>query len=476
MSKSKKVIIYQKDVPDNESWRAECANKSGLLIVELYSDFFGHCQVLEPSISDLMKAFSGEEQECIRWRRVNVLRLEKELQQIREEESKKNTKTAEEDAGTPEEPKKDSEASDLLRLPNLEQFPGFNHPQPFFLFMRNGGEILDILRECNPPLLEEMVTKYMKEDATKNPKLTFEVVLKTEEELRLEKEARERKKAHMNKIHTAIELADCEDPMSVTAEESKAILKLFLDPETQQPYGRPDENYEEYYAEYKGKSVDHFGDMFFDHVTDEQLELILNPPEPTPPPLELTPSAICEKVVNSCDVEESFTPEAVCALIGKILNEDMGPAAEDNAHVVAVGQIEDQTKASICSYVLSTLWGSGEVRFANVETMLGEDDSKLARSTLMTSVVSAVALPFTEETAAALVGTLATEAGEPVGTDHELVTAILEIADDATKVSALLLEKIEDLQLNALYVNGYIPEPPATEPEAQPENPEPAAE
>jgi len=459
MSK-KKVVIHQKDVVDNESWRAECADGSGLLIVELYSEFFGYCQVLEPSISDLMKTLEEGEQDKIRWRRVNVLKLEEELKQIREEESKKNTSKdpSEEVAlgrASADAPSGESGSGHQLRY--LDRFPGYNHPQPFFLFMRQ-GEIYDILRECNPPLLEAMVKKYVKEDCKPEPNLTFEIVLKTEEEIRLEKEAQDKNKAHMNKIHTVIEKVDCEDPMSVTKAEAESIFKLFLDPETKQPFGRPDGNWEEYVADYEGKSVDVFAELFFDHVTDEQLEFILNPPEPTPAPVEVTPATICETVVKSCEAG-TFTSEGICALVGKLVNEDMSPAAEDHAHVAAMVALEDQSEASIGAYLLETVWKSGDVNFENVESIIGDELRQVARSAMLSSILSGVTLPFTSESATELVGKLVNEDGAPADAENEVVAGIMTIAESAEQVAELLAEKFDKLKLNSVYVHGYRTDP-----------------
>merc|ERR550517_845608 len=171
---------------------------------------------------------------------------------------------------------------------------------------------------------------------------------------------------------------------------------------------------------------------------------------------------ICEKVVESCEVE-TFTQEAICSLIGKLLSEDQSSAAEDDPHVAAIVVLEDLSKESISTYLLQTMWKSGDVNFANVEEILGDSKNEI-RSIMLTNIVATLPLPFTEETAAVLVGKLVNEDGEPADAENELVVAVQSVADSADQVIELLAEKIgSEIRLNAVYMHGHVVEPVADE-------------
>lgn len=277
----KGIKVWQSEVPDNDSWKAELA-KPGLLIVELFSEFFGYTEVLTPMIDDIMKRVSDPDQ--VRWRRVNVLKLEEELRSMEEEKNRSSrdgggggdeggSAEASGEAGQVEE--KETNVTERVDcLTGLRQFKGFHHPQPFFLFMRD-GEILDILRSCDPPQLDKLTNLYSSDPNAKNSNLTYEIMLKTEEEVKADKEEASKKKAHMKNINTILETVDCEDPMVLIEAECLSLLKLFcLDDEWKGPEIPEDSTWQEVATSFVGKSVDAVGEYLavIEHETIEAVK------------------------------------------------------------------------------------------------------------------------------------------------------------------------------------------------------------
>jgi len=273
----KGVKIWQTEVADNDSWRAEVA-KDGLMIVELFSEFFGHTEILAPMVDDLMKQLGPDNEDKIRWRRVNLLNLEEELRSLEEEKQRSSRDANADEAGAEEEDGEEnaaekgdggdgaggaeadgqpSEEPVLSKgVQGLTHFAGFHHPQPFFIFMRK-GEIIDIMRSLNPPKLEELTKLYLSDVTAKNKDLTYEIMLKTEEEIKAEKGKAAKLKALNKKINAIAERVECEDPMVLTSNEAMAIFGMFvIDEEFKGPPLPEDTTWEDFAAGFEGKSID----------------------------------------------------------------------------------------------------------------------------------------------------------------------------------------------------------------------------
>jgi len=274
----KGVKVWQTEVQDNDSWKQELA-KTGLLIVELFSEYFGYTEILTPMIDDIMKGM-GDDAEKVRWRRVNVLKLEEELRSL-EEEKKRSGRDAGtgggDEAGGAEDadggsPKKGPAAPSPGGIQGLTNFAGFHHPQPFFIFMRN-GEILDILRSCDPPKLEKLTKLYSSDETARNADITFEIMLKTSAEIQAEKEIAAKKKAHLKKITSILERVDCEDPMSLVEAECTAMFGLFVVGEDYKGPAAEDTTWQEVAAGFVGKSIDNVCEHF-STVGEDVLEAV----------------------------------------------------------------------------------------------------------------------------------------------------------------------------------------------------------
>lgn len=384
----KGVTVWQEDVSDNESWRAFLKNPDTLLIVELYSDFFGYTEVLTPMIADLMKELGPGFEDAVLWRRCNVIKLENELAALKAEEDKKRAGKGDgaDDDGTMAESSRgvsafsesrqgSQQASSLasgmganssmlggrggiqqastMRARSasmfgdiasgsplmLEVFKGFHHPQPFFLFIRN-MKVIDILRAADPPKLSEMTKRYLDDPIGYNSKLSLEVMLKTDAEIEAEKKQAAEEKAHFLLVQSVIEKVECEDPMQVSENEAIQIFQFFVidgvwsgpisevwvSEEDGGPY-----NWEEEAKGFSKLSVDSFIEHF-KSTTATVLNTILHPP--TPPPEEVMEPSREEKIASLVG-EEILENDAVKALLKALLVSEE-ELADDNEHVAAV--------------------------------------------------------------------------------------------------------------------------------------------
>lgn len=262
----KGVKAWQTEVQDNDSWKQELAMPN-LLIVELFSEYFGYTETLTPMIDDIMKGLGDRAEDKVRWRRVNVLQLEEELRSLEEEKKRSGRQDAgggDEAAADGAQPPKEAgpAATEFSGLQGISKFSGFHHPQPFFIFMRK-GEIIDILRSCDPPKLEELTKLYSSDESARNTELSYEIMLKTEEEIQAEKEVLAKQKAHMKKISTFLEKVECEDPMSLVETECSAMFALFVVEEKYAGPALPEEQtWEEAAAAFIGKSIDNVCEFF----------------------------------------------------------------------------------------------------------------------------------------------------------------------------------------------------------------------
>jgi len=214
---SKKVKVWQTDVEGIDAWQNLIEDSNGyLLVLELYSDIFGYTEVLTIPIMDIMKAV-GEKSKIL-WRRANVVKLEAEAQE-RAQEKQKN--------------KDESSAKPVkATVPGLEKFSGFASPQPWILIMKcdkKNTTLYDILKAANPPELQAMVEKYMKEDVAPKEEIDFDINLRTNAEIEAAKNAKATERALVKEIESRIETTDPEDPNSLTVEEVQNIFKLFCD-------------------------------------------------------------------------------------------------------------------------------------------------------------------------------------------------------------------------------------------------------
>jgi len=213
------ATIYQTDVESNDAWHKDLEHK-GLLIAELYSDWFGYTEVLTPQIADIMKKVGDEA--GVEWRRVNVLNLEAEKKEILANEKKGKSKTESED----------DEHGLVIHeheyvVKGLERFTAFCSPQPFFVFFKK-GVIFDILRACNPPLLEAKIMKYLEDGVEPSAEIDWDVNLRTQEEIEAEKAAIKADRLHTAKVMSIVETIECEDPMKLTKEEVSLIFDKFV--------------------------------------------------------------------------------------------------------------------------------------------------------------------------------------------------------------------------------------------------------
>lgn len=219
MAGRKQARIYQTDVESNDAWHKDLEHE-GLLIAELYSDWFGYTEVLTPQIAEIMKKV-GEEA-GVEWRRVNVLNLEAEKKEILANEKKGKSKTDSED----DEHRHVYHMQDY-HLKGLERFTGFCSPQPFFIFFKK-GVIFDILRASNPPLLEAKIMKYLEDGVEPSAEIDWDMNLRTQEEIAAEKAAIEADKIHTAKVMSIVQTIESEDPMKLTKEEVSLIFNKFI--------------------------------------------------------------------------------------------------------------------------------------------------------------------------------------------------------------------------------------------------------
>lgn len=270
----KGVKVWQTEVQDNDSWKQELA-KDGLIVVELFSEYFGHTEILTPMIDDIMKGLGDNADSKVRWRRVNVLQLEEELRSAEEEKKRTSETSGGDEAGGAADGAGDNAntGAGSCCIQGLSHFAGFHHPQPFFIFMRK-GEILDILRSCDPPKLEELTKLYSSDATARNADVTYEIMLKTDEEIKAEKEVAAKQKAHIKKIAGIVERVECEDPMSLVEAECTAMFALFVvGDEFKGPAVPAESTWQEVASGFIGKTIDNVCD-YFSTTAEDVLESV----------------------------------------------------------------------------------------------------------------------------------------------------------------------------------------------------------
>lgn len=150
MSKTNKKR-FTEEVEHAEDWTTE-VNGSGLLVADIYYEGFGACTALDSTIAQLMKSL-GERGSKIRWRRVNMQRLEQELVSQRLQAAGNNDAVDNTKAVT---------KADQLEC--LGQFSQYENPKPLFAFMLN-KKVYDVLHGANPIQLEAKVRALLDNEA-----------------------------------------------------------------------------------------------------------------------------------------------------------------------------------------------------------------------------------------------------------------------------------------------------------------------
>jgi hypothetical protein len=159
----------------------------------VYCGFFGNCQVILPTINQLMLSVDDAEDK-IKWLVINVAKLEEEQRHLLAEEEKKKTDMenvqrrkalndkADENGNAPagsedggagsssssalssvqpaapeeEETSKLRTSWDKITIPKLEKYSGYDHPRPLWLLIKD-GVILYELNAANPPKMHKIL-------------------------------------------------------------------------------------------------------------------------------------------------------------------------------------------------------------------------------------------------------------------------------------------------------------------------------
>lgn len=186
-----------KEITEIEDW-LKLIETEKIIVVEIYSSWFGYCEVYTPVIDKIMKEVCKKEseQQKIVWRRMNVAQLELELNEnMKEKSDDENIKNRsllpssnnDNDTNDDDEENKNNDNCDsssnantinieseaktqrktpLKTVALLEKWSAYENAQPLFVFIQ-GKEILDVLKECNQGKLKEIVVKCLQGIAKK---------------------------------------------------------------------------------------------------------------------------------------------------------------------------------------------------------------------------------------------------------------------------------------------------------------------
>lgn len=131
---SKKVIDYATEITEVEDW-TKLLDSDKVIVAEIYSSWFGFCEVYVPVIDKLMHKVTDHD--TIAWRRLNMEQLEKELNAAHQKKQKQNKENSE------------SQKTEAMQtVPLLKKWSGYMSPIPLFVFIKN-KKILNILNECD---------------------------------------------------------------------------------------------------------------------------------------------------------------------------------------------------------------------------------------------------------------------------------------------------------------------------------------
>jgi len=215
---SKLLKEYRVQVASIRQWQKEI-DFHGLLVVEIYSSWFGACQVMLPTINQAMLNLAPNVAEHVKWLVVNVGKLEEDAREKAIEEEKKHQErvshmkirqlanqdgseegkdgesgssgmeskeeekemnwespsssmrrlqsTASPPSSPPQSPSSasfsasfpsssSSSSSGSFTVPKLEAYSGYDSPRPLWLFIKDGDVVYE-LRSPNPPKMLRIV-------------------------------------------------------------------------------------------------------------------------------------------------------------------------------------------------------------------------------------------------------------------------------------------------------------------------------
>ena len=130
-----KVKDWTREITEVEEWNKMIESEK-LICVEIYSAWFGYCDVYTPVIDKIMQKFDEEKQQNTIWTRLNVAAMEKENN---------------------EEP---------LKL--LEKYSKYESPKPLYVFIKN-KEQLATVTEANGGRMKDVVTACINGEPVKEP-------------------------------------------------------------------------------------------------------------------------------------------------------------------------------------------------------------------------------------------------------------------------------------------------------------------
>mmetsp|Transcript_19130 Transcript_19130/g.37767 ORF Transcript_19130/g.37767 Transcript_19130/m.37767 type:complete len:882 (-) Transcript_19130:2885-5530(-) len=164
-----KMKEYRIQVTSVKHWLKEI-DFDGLLVVEVYSSWFGSCQVIAPTINSIMMSITDADAK-IKWPVINIAKLEEEQRELMMDEEKKKQELAsvlrrkvgqdegaDVDAPPPgeDEEMKAKQSFDKVKIPKLEAYSGWEDARPLWLLMKD-GEILHTLTSANPPKMMKLI-------------------------------------------------------------------------------------------------------------------------------------------------------------------------------------------------------------------------------------------------------------------------------------------------------------------------------
>ena len=220
-----KLIDYRIPVLTIRQWLKELESPSVLSVVELYCSTFGSCNVILPTINNIMVNIDNSS-EKLKWLTVNIQKLEDEQKLLLLEENKKRNpqlqqnNTIHNDNVTPNfnttpnneymtlntisvnDPDVSIHKSDELHvgvvnqstaviqatwdkiyIPKLEKYTRYDAPQPLWLFIRD-GTILYSLNSPNPPKMNKIIYNILHNIQLNDHELsTYDFITATQDEL-----------------------------------------------------------------------------------------------------------------------------------------------------------------------------------------------------------------------------------------------------------------------------------------------------
>lgn len=185
-----KLKEFRVGVTSVRQWLKELEH-DGLIVCEVYSNSFGNCTAILPTINNIMINIEDAENK-VKWLLINVAKLEEEQRHLLLEEEKKKKEQenmerrkreqnggGEGDGGAAEggagehtivvededanvttsssQGKERRQGWDKVTIPKLEKYSGHDHPRPLWLYIKNGNIVYE-LSSANPPKMQRMIT------------------------------------------------------------------------------------------------------------------------------------------------------------------------------------------------------------------------------------------------------------------------------------------------------------------------------